>query len=405
MIDRRTLFGASAATASFLGSLFGSRKSSAATSAAKKASRFAEADLQPRGQIGRLERLPTQHLEGQHDFITGFRVFANRDMTRAARSRISEIMLEKGKTPIDNLPIEEILEDIGDDPVIANSARLWLSAQQVNWRTLYEEFHGKEEAYLAEMEAADNLGPGTLELNPDMDIPDYTAHEIHIQPGGYVGDPFAGHIYHYGTNNFYMGRNDQDEMHISYANAVPMPDDGSVQRVLDQGCSTGQLTCALAERFPDAEVWGIDIGGPMVRYAHMRAVDIGIEAHFAQRLAEDSKFPDGHFDIVTNNIMFHEVTVEAAKEIIQESFRVLRPGGVFYPMDFYTGNHAPKSVYSKYRQWWDSRWNCEPWRLDYAQLDFDGFNQAMRDAGFDVNPEGPPSRRGSRHNTMGTKTA
>ncbi len=400
MIKRRTLMGATAATASFVGAMFSSRKASA-----KTANTFREADLQPRGQIGRLERLPTQHLEAQHDFITGFRIFANRDMTRAARKRVSDIMRAKGMSPVDDLPIEDVLDHVADDPLVAGSARMWLSAQQINWKTLYNEFHGNEDAYLTEMEAADASGPGTLELNPDMDMPDYTRHEIHIQPGGYVGDPFAGHVYHYGTNNFFQGRNDQDEMHIGLAGAIPPPEYGRVERVLDQGCSCGQLSVAIKQRFPNAEVWGIDVGGPMVRYAHMRAVDLDVEVNFAQRLAEDSKFPDNHFDIVTNNIMFHEVSPQGTVDVLKESFRVLRPGGVFYPMDFYTGSGPGRGVYSSFRQWWDSRWNGEPWRLEYAKLGFDGFNQLMRDVGFEVNENGPPSRRGAKRNVVGTKPA
>lgn len=338
MINRRNLFGASAATASFVGALFGSKKASAAISSSK----FNAADVEPRGSNGRLERLPRQHLEAQHDFITGFRVFANRDMNSAARRRIANIMRAKGIDPTKKLPTADVLKHVGNDPLVAASARMWLSAQQINWKTLHDEFHGNADAYLAEMEAADNVGPGTLELNPDMAMPDYVTHEIHIQPGGYVGDPFAGHIYHYGTNNFFEGRNDQDELHIALANAMPEPEDGQVMRVLDQGCSCGQLSVALKQRFSDAEVWGIDVGGPMVRYAHMRAVDIGVDVNFAQRLAEDSQFPDNHFDLATNNIMFHEVTTEAAHQILAESYRVLRPGGVYYPIDFYTGNPVPR---------------------------------------------------------------
>jgi len=396
MINRRNLFGRAVAAVSSVGAVFSSRKASANTAASK----FGRADVEPRGAIGRLERLPRLDLESQHDFITGFRVFANRDMSTAARKRVYQILRAKGIDPSADLPPDKVLELVGDDPIVAASARVWLSAQQINWKTLYEEFHANEEAYLAEMEATDNSGPGTLELNPDMELPEYTTHEIHIQPGGYVGDAFAGHIYHYGTNNFFMGRNNQDELHIDLANAVPTPEDGNVSRVLDQGCSCGQLSVALKQRFSNAEVWGIDVGGPMVRYAHMRAVDIGSDVNFAQRLAEDSKFPDNYFDIATNNIMFHEVTQEAAQEILNESFRVLRPGGVYYPMDFYTGSPPPTAPYSTFRRWWDSRWNGEPWRLEYAALDFAG---AMRKAGFDVNENGPPARKRSKRNIMGVK--
>jgi SAM-dependent methyltransferase len=394
MLNRRTLFASTVAAAGAAKEMFGTTPAHAGL---PKGS-----DVEPRGANGRLERLPRLDLESTHDFITGFRQFVNGQMSRSAESRINAILKSKGLDPNGDLPFETILEHTGKDPVVANSARSWLSAQQISWRTLYNEFHGNADAYMAEMEAADKAGPGTLELNPDMKPPAYTTHEIHIQPGGYVGDAFAGHMYLYGTNNFYTGRNNQDELHIAYAGAVPVPKDGKVLRILDQGTSCGQLAVALKQRFPTAEVWAIDVGGPMVRFAHMRAADLGVEVHFAQRLAEDSKFPDNHFDIVTNNIMFHEVTQQGARDILKESLRVLRPGGVYYPMDFYTGTPPPKTAYGKFRQWWDMRWNGEPWRLDYAALDFNG---AMREAGFEVNENGPPSRPGAKRNVLGTKPA
>jgi len=392
MLNRRTLFASTMAVAT----------------AAKEAvlGRSAEAalpkDVEPRGTVGRLERLPRLDLESQHDFITGFRQFVNVDMNRAAEARMNAILKANGLDPANDPPVEKVLELTANDPVIANSARSWLSAQQLSWKTLRNEFHGNADAYLAEMDAADKVGPGTLELNPDLKLPDYTRHEIHIQPGGYVGDPFAGHSYLYGTNNFYTGRNNQDELHIALANALPLPADGKVLRILEQGTSCGQLAVALKQRFPNAEVWGIDCGAPMVRFAHMRAADLGVEVHFAQRLAEDSKFPDNHFDIITNNIMFHEVSPEGTHAALKESLRTLRPGGVYFPIDFYTGSPPPKTAFGKFRSWWDSRWNGEVWRLTYAAFDFKG---AMKQAGFDVNENGPSARPGAKANILGTKRA
>ena len=70
MLNRRTLFGASAAAASLLTAATGARKASAKT---------VPFDVEPRGTKGRLERLPTLTLESQQDFFTGFRKFANND--------------------------------------------------------------------------------------------------------------------------------------------------------------------------------------------------------------------------------------------------------------------------------------------------------------------------------------
>ncbi|MEQ9445990.1 MAG: class I SAM-dependent methyltransferase, partial [Rhodospirillaceae bacterium] len=219
-----------------------------------------------------------------------------------------------------------------------------------------------------------------------------TRHEIHIQPDGYVGDAFAGHVYHYGTNSFYisvLGHNEQDQIHKNVAGRLPLPADGKVKRILDMGCGIGQMTVALKERFPDAEVWGVDIGGPMVRYAHLRANDIGVGANFRQALAEETGFPDGYFDLVTSYIMHHEVPGEKTKEIIAEANRVLRPGGVYTPLDFVTGGLEGRAA-QLHSRWFDHRWNNEVWSLSYHSIDF---TEEIAKRGFKRIDGAPPIAR------------
>ncbi|MGB1876985.1 MAG: hypothetical protein ACPHGY_08735, partial [Rhodospirillaceae bacterium] len=74
------------------------------------------------------------------------------------------------------------------DAYLGTAARLRTSGQQLMWTALQKHYHDNADTYLDELEATDNIGPGKLELNPDMHIPEYTKYEIHIQPGGYVGD-------------------------------------------------------------------------------------------------------------------------------------------------------------------------------------------------------------------------
>ena len=393
-MHRRTLF----PTLGVLGSLLGSAVGIPKAQAAKHPSFFG--DLEARGTKGRVERLPSLYLESQQDFLTGFRTWTDRSFNRAAAKRINELCEANGIDPEANPSLETIIEVIGDDPVIGMSARTWISCQQLTWSTVQTEFDQDSDMYLAEMEATDSKGPGSLELNPNMELPDHVKHEIHIMPGGYVGEPLGGYVYHYGTNNFYKGRNNQDELHIKYAGAVPLPENGKVRRILEVGCCTGQMTMALKERFPDAEVWGIDAGGPMLRYGHMRAVDMGVNINLAQRLAEDTKFDDGYFDIVTSYILFHEMPEEISKQAVRETYRILRSGGVFFPIDFYTGSNRPSTMaYNKFRHWWDHRWNNEVWWQEYSDLDLAG---AMRIAGFAVDEEGPAAWIG-KNNLLGIK--
>ena len=98
-----------------------------------------------------------------------------------------------------------LLSLVDADPAINISSHTWIANQRLTWKNLQDYFHSNEDAYLSEMEATDRKGPGSLELKPRMQLPEHVSHQIHIQPGGYVGDPFAGHMYHYGTNSFYLG--------------------------------------------------------------------------------------------------------------------------------------------------------------------------------------------------------
>ena len=396
MIDRRTLFGATAAVGSFIGATFGGRKAKAATNYTDK-NRKPEGDIEMRGSKGRLERLPELDLESKHDFVSGFRRFHGK-FNRVANTRIENIFTENGLDPKGEYTMEKVLGLIEDDLIVQTSGRTWLSNQQITWKILQDYFHDNADKYIAEMEEADNVGPGKLELNPDLEIPKYAKHEIHIQPGGYVGDPFAGHMYHYGTNSFYSGNigdNEQDQIHIGVSERLPLPEDNEVKRVLILGCGMGQLSTALAERFPNAEVWGIDVGGPMVRYAHMRANDLGVKINFAQRLAEDTKFPDNHFDIVTSYIIHHELPQDAARAVIAEAYRVTRPGGYYYPIDFRSGGNKGRP-YGQYRRWWDHRWNDEVWSREYHTMNFEG---ELEKAGFTMNNDTPAALPGfgARH--------
>ena len=367
-------------------------------------------DVEPRGTEGILERLPTLNLESYDEFSTSTRAWINTELMRSAQRRAVQILRENGINPREEVSFETATALLNDDPVIAFRGHSWLRLQRHMWNALRREFHGNYDAYMSEMEAADSAGPGVLELNPGIE-PEYAKHEIHMQPGGYTGDPFAGHMYHYGTNNFYMGRNHQDQVHVSLADAVPIPADGKVRRILDAGCSCGQRTVALKQRFPDAEVWGLDIGAPMVRYAHMRAVDLGVDVNFRHALAEDTGFPDGYFDIVTSYILHHEVPEQATYDIIQESARLVRPGGIYFPVDSRTSPttsyEAEKRAYGRVAMWINHRWNHERWTLEYRGSDFFG---EMRRAGFILNAEGPeaaiyPRGTGGPKNVVGVKPA
>ena len=397
MMNRRSLFKGSAAIAAISAASQGIPGAMAAPNTQGGPKR-----ISARGHDGIMDRYPTLDLDSHNDMIAGIRKWNNGALDSAAEARAAEIYNKHG-IPLDSdLPMAQVIELVKDDPIIALSGYTWLDVQHIKWKNTLNAFESRADEYLAEMEAFDKAGPGTLELNPNMFIPGYCRMEIHQQPGGYVGNAFAGHIYHYATNVSADRRNDQDQNHMTSAMSTPLPKDGKVKRILDVGTSVGQFATSLKRRFPDAEVWALDVGGPMVRYAHMRAVDMGVAVNFRQALAEDTHFPDNHFDMVVSNIMHHEVTADGTKAIYREAQRILRPGGHYYPIDVYTHEPPPKSAMGKYKMFWTYRWNHEDWWLEWSELDQEA---EMKKAGLKVSrtPQTTGGGRRRGNNIVGTK--
>jgi SAM-dependent methyltransferase len=240
--------------------------------------------------------------------------------------------------------------------------RLLRSSQEMLWRRTalsYDRIRDELTSQLAELPAD---GP------PGTDKPAYLR-EYHLQPGGYHADELAGFVYHYGTKIFWLGSNDKDQAKEAIVEALPAPADGVVRRALELACSVGQSTTALKARFPGAEVWGLDVAAPQVRYARLRARRLGHDVHFRQQAAEDLDFDDGSFDLVYASLLFHEVPVPVGEDIAAQVARVLRPGGVFVVNDL-----NPETVrgdaWAEYERWWDATHNGEPYELPFLRSDF-----------------------------------
>ena len=183
-------------------------------------------------------------------------------------------------------------------------------------------------AWLDDFNGAGALG--SLELDPELVTPRYYRKiEIHTQPGNYHAE-FAGFLYHWMISPFLVGRDDGDEMGWNLARAVPR---GDYRRILDLGCGVGKSTFPYCELYPEAEVVGLDYAASMLKYGHKLAESRGHKVHFTQRLAEDTGYPDGSFDVVSAVWLFHELPGKVRAQVVREARRLLRPGGVFAIME------------------------------------------------------------------------
>jgi SAM-dependent methyltransferase len=104
------------------------------------------------------------------------------------------------------------------------------------------------------------------------------------------------------------------------------------RRVLDVGCGTGALLRKATERFPRADLSGVDPAPGMVEAAR-EAWRGDRPARFVRAAAERLPFEDGEFDLVMSTVSFHHWQDQQAG--LREIGRVLASGGSFILADIF----------------------------------------------------------------------
>lgn len=105
-------------------------------------------------------------------------------------------------------------------------------------------------------------------------------------------------------------------------------------KVLDLACGTGDITLLAAEQVaPSGHVTGVDISEKMLEVGRRRAAASAYHEIIEMKKgsAMELEYPDKTFDAVTMGFALRGVK-EVAK-VIQESYRVLKPGGRFINID------------------------------------------------------------------------
>ncbi|MBR8827054.1 MAG: class I SAM-dependent methyltransferase [Gomphosphaeria aponina SAG 52.96 = DSM 107014] len=99
--------------------------------------------------------------------------------------------------------------------------------------------------------------------------------------------------------------------------------------ILDLCCGAGQTTGVLLA-YSD-QVTGLDIS-PV---ALARAARNAPQAQYIEGLAQKMPLADHSFDLVHTSAALHEMNLLELQQILQEVYRILKPGGVFTLTDFH----------------------------------------------------------------------
>ncbi len=284
-----------------------------------------------------------------------------------------------------------VREALEQHPYFRGWSSMLLASQDLMWHAVGQSVAHDTERMKLRLKAMGNQARGSVTLDPQLAGPDYVVQaDVHRMPGGYMGEggdddmqagalyDLGGAIYQLGIGNKAGGLLNDSRGRTLVAHLRTRFPDLAPARILDMGCGVGHNTVPLAAAFPYASVTGIDVGAPLLRYAHLRAEGLGHAVHFVQANAEQTKFEDASFDLVVSQIMLHETSSAASARIIAESRRLLRRGGVAVhlevPLRAEEGDDFDQVMWL-----WEQHYNAEP---NISGVMDDNLASMARAAGF-----------------------
>ncbi|MEM6520274.1 MAG: class I SAM-dependent methyltransferase, partial [Cyanobacteria bacterium P01_C01_bin.70] len=90
----------------------------------------------------------------------------------------------------------------------------------------------------------------------------------------------------------------------------------------------------VREVFPDVSLFGIDLSPAYLRKANQLLSEApGTLPQLVQGKAEEMPYRDGYFDALICVFLFHELPGSVRQKILNEAYRVTKPGGTFIICD------------------------------------------------------------------------
>lgn len=170
---------------------------------------------------------------------------------------------------------------------------------------------------------------------PELEIADYPSYYLqnfHYQTDGYLSDQSAN-FYDMQVELLFGGRADAMRRRILaplkrslLASFGSIPSDQ--WQILDIACGTGRTLRQLRGAFPMAQLHGVDLSKAYLRKANQRLSKVpGKLPQLCCANAEESPYADESFHGLTSVFLLHELPPNARHAVLEDSFRLLKPGG------------------------------------------------------------------------------
>ncbi|ELS03001.1 methylase involved in ubiquinone/menaquinone biosynthesis [Xenococcus sp. PCC 7305] len=178
-------------------------------------------------------------------------------------------------------------------------------------------------------------------VNPQLQPPDYYLTSFHAYPEGNLSWKAAWEVESaaYAVHAKIWpeaGAKGDAALRQSYHQVLQEQLSSPPQTIVDLGCGVGMSTLALQNIYPQAHLTGVDLSAYFLAVASYRASQVqnsSLNIDWLNVAAEDTGLPANSCDLVSACLVFHELPAIAAKKIITEARRILRPGGHLAIMD------------------------------------------------------------------------
>lgn len=158
------------------------------------------------------------------------------------------------------------------------------------------------------------------------ELPRYYRRNFHFQTDGYLSEHSA-ELYEHQVEMLFSGAADaMRRMIIPPLRKHFDTKDGKGLTFLEIGAGVGSATRFVRLAFPKAKIVALDLSDPYLHKARERLSRYS-RIDYVQGDGADLPFESSHFDAVYSVFLFHELPLEARKAVLEESKRVLKPGG------------------------------------------------------------------------------
>lgn len=187
------------------------------------------------------------------------------------------------------------------------------------------------------------------DFSPAIDTdgyPSYYVQNFHHQSDGYLSD-WSANLYDLQVEILFGGTADAMRRRI----LAPLKDGlqtftdvpAKQIRILDVACGTGRTLKLIRAALSQVSLFGTDLSPAYLRKANELLSQIpGELPQLLQANAEELPYLDNYFHAVTSVFLFHELPAAVRQTVIEECFRVTKPGGVLIICDSIQLDDSPE---------------------------------------------------------------